>query len=303
MALLTGFVNLRRWPIILEPASTLFVTGINMISIFQQIQEALQYVFIQRALIAGCFMALGCSFLGVFLVLRRFSLIGDGLAHVSFATVAIALFFRAQPMVVSIPLVGLASLVILKLNEKAGIYGDAAIGLVASFGIALGVIIASTAGGFNVDLFSYLFGNILSVSGFEVWMTVIISLVVALAIGLFYHDLFAITFDEEYAWVSGIKVRMVNTILILLTSLIVVLGIKIVGTMLVSSLIILPAISALQVMRSFRSTIALAGIFAVVSVIIGVFTSYVLNLPSGATIVMINFIFFIAAFLCGRAKR
>lgn len=273
-----------------------------MTNVFQQIQEALQYAFIQRAIIAGCFMALGCSFLGVFLVLRRFSLIGDGLAHVSFATVAIGLLLRAQPMVVSIPLVGLASLVILKLNEKAQVYGDAAIGLVSSFGIALGVIIASTAGGFNVDLFSYLFGNILSVSSFEVWMTAVISLLVALAIVLFFHDLFAITFDEEYAYVSGIRVKMVNKILILLTSLIVVLGIKIVGTMLVSSLIILPAVSALQIVKSFRATIAIAGVFAVVSVIIGIFASYVLNLPSGATIVMINFIFFIAAFLYGRLK-
>jgi zinc transport system permease protein len=268
-----------------------------MINIIQQIQEALQYAFIQRAIIAGCFMALGCSFLGVFLVLRRFSLIGDGLAHVSFATVAIALLLHAQPIVVSIPLVALASLIILKLNEKAAVYGDAAIGLVSSFGIALGVIIASTAGGFNVDLFSYLFGNILSVTGLEAWMTVVISLLVALVIAVFYHDLFAITFDEEYAQVSGIKVRFVNRVLILLTSLIVVLGIKIVGTMLVSSLIILPAISALQIVRSFRATIALAGAFAFISVIIGVFASYILNLPSGATIVMVSFIFFIASLL------
>ncbi len=273
-----------------------------MSNIFQQILEALQYAFIQRAIIAGCFMAIGCSFLGVFLVLRRFALIGDGLAHVSFATVALALLLRAQPMVVSIPLVGLASLVILKLNEKARVYGDAAIGLVSSFGIALGVIIASTAGGFNVDLFSYLFGNILSVSGLEVWMTAVISLLVVLVVVLFYHDLFAITFDEEYAQVSGIKVKLVNKILILLTSFIVVLGIKIVGTMLVSSLIILPAISALQLVRSFRATIALAGLFALISVIIGIFASYVLNFPSGATIVMINFIFFIGSFLFSRLK-
>ena len=273
-----------------------------MTNAFQQIQEALQYAFIQRAIIAGCFMALGCSFMGVFLVLRRFSLIGDGLAHVSFATVAIALLLHAQPMVVSIPLVALASLVILELNEKARVYGDAAIGLVSSFGIALGVIIASTAGGFNVDLFSYLFGNILSVSGFEVWMTAVISLLVVLVTALFYHDLFAITFDEDYAKVSGIKVKAVNRILILLTSLIVVLGIKIVGTMLVSSLIILPAISALQIVRSFRATIALAGVFAVVSVIVGIFVSYVLNYPSGATIVMVNFILFVASFLLGRLK-
>ena len=271
--------------------------------IFSQIHEACQYVFIQRAIIAGSFMALGCSFLGVFLVLRRFSLIGDGLAHVSFATVALALLFHAQPMLVSIPLVALASLVILTLNEKARMYGDAAIGLVSSFGIALGVIIASTAGGFNVDLFSYLFGNILSISNLEVWMTLLISLLVALITIFFYHDLFAITFDEDYAQVSGIKVKRVNKLLILLTSFIVVLGIKIVGTLLVSSLIILPAISALQIMRSFKATITIAGLFAVVSVIVGIFASYVLNYPSGATIVMINFIFFIGSFLIGSSKK
>lgn len=267
-----------------------------------QINEALQYHFIQRALIAGCFMALGCSFLGVFLVLRRFSLIGDGLAHVSFATVALGLLLQIEPMLISIPMVGLASLLILKLNERATVYGDAVIGLVSSFGIALGVMMASAAGGFNVDLFGYLFGNILSVSKLEVFMTVVISFIVALTIKLFYHDLFAITFDEEYAKVSGIKVKMVNRILILLTSIIVVLGIKIVGTMLVSSLIILPAVSALQVVRSFKTVISLAGFFAVLSVIIGIFSSYIFNLPSGATIVIVNFIFFIIAFLLHRGR-
>jgi zinc transport system permease protein len=271
--------------------------------VFSQIREALSFAFVQRALIAGCFMALGCSFLGVFLVLRRFSLIGDGLAHVSFATVAIALLLHAQPMIVSIPLVAIASLIILSLNEKAKVYGDAAIGLVSSFGIALGVIIASTAGGFNVDLFSYLFGNILSVSGIEVWITVGISLIVVLITVLFYHDLFAITFDEDYAYVSGIKVKTVNKILIVLTSLIVVLGIKIVGTMLVSSLIILPAVSALQIVKSFKTAIVLAGVFAVLSVIGGIFVSYVLNYPSGATIVMVNFVFFAFSFALGIMKK
>ncbi|MCG2704410.1 MAG: metal ABC transporter permease, partial [Candidatus Omnitrophica bacterium] len=130
-------------------------------------------------------------------------------------------------------------------------------------------MLASVAGGFNVDLFSYLFGKILSVSTPDVWMTMAISLLVAAAVRLFYHDLFAITFDEEYARVSGIKVTMINKMLVLLTSFVVVLGIKIVGTMLVSSLIILPAVSALQVVRSFKATFALAGVFGVVSVIAG----------------------------------
>lgn len=247
-------------------------------------------------------MALGCSSLGVFLVLRRFSMIGDGLAHVSFATVALALLLRVQPLVISIPLVAIASLFILRLSEKNAAYGDSAIGLVSAFGIALGVILASTAGGFNVDLFSYLFGNILSVSTFEVWMTAAISLVVLVVIWLFYHDLFAITSDEEYARGSGVRVSRVNNIFILLTSCVVVLGIKIVGTMLVSSLVIVPALAALQLVKSFKATIVLSGIFSIMSVILGILASYIFNLPSGAAIVMVNFLFFVAALLSRRLR-
>jgi len=262
-------------------------------SVIGQITEALQYGFVQRALIAGCLIAISCSSLGVFLVLRRFSLIGDGLAHVSFATVALSLLLHKQPTLVSIPLVALASLFILKLNEKAGMQGDAAIGLVSSFGIALGVLLASVAGGFSVDLMSYLFGNILSVSQTEIFVTLAGTFLIILCVAIFYHDLFAIVADEEYAQVLGIKPAKVNRILILLTSLTVAVGIKIVGTMLISSLIILPALTALQIVRSFKLVIYVAMLFSVASVIIGVCTSYVFNLPSGAAIVMVNFIFFL----------
>ncbi len=126
--------------------------------------EALQYGFIQKAIIAGSLIALSCAFLGVFLVLRKFSMIGDGLAHVSFATVALALLLSMSPLLLSIPLVILSSFLILKLNEKANLHGDAAIGLVSSFSVAVGIVIASMAQGFNVDLFSYLFGSILVIS-------------------------------------------------------------------------------------------------------------------------------------------
>jgi zinc transport system permease protein len=267
-----------------------------MMNLLQPIEEALHYTFMQRALIAGCFIALGCSFLGPFLVLRRFSLIGDGLAHVSFATVAIALLLHAQPMLISIPLVGFAAVLILKLNTHAQIYGDAAIGLISAFAVALGVIITSTAGGFNVDLFSYLFGSILAISYFEVWMSIAIAALIIVVVTFFYHDLFVTTFDEEYAQVLGISVQSINHILVVLTALLVVAGVQIVGTLLISSLIILPAISALQIARSFRVTLALASVFAMASVIIGLFVSYYLNYPSGATIVMVNFIFFGSTF-------
>ena len=135
----------------------------------------MQYSFIHRALLAGSFIALCCSFLGVFLVLRRFSLIGDGLAHISFATIALGLVLKISPLYISLPLVMLASLWILKLTEKSLVNGDAAIGLLSALGVATGVILASVAGGFNVDLFSYLFGNILAISKQEVALTIALS--------------------------------------------------------------------------------------------------------------------------------
>jgi len=272
----------------------LCVTGMN--NILFQISEALQYSFIHRALLAGSFIALCCSFLGVFLVLRRFSLIGDGLAHISFATIALGLVLKISPLYISLPLVMLASLWILKLTEKSLVSGDAAIGLLSALGVATGVILASVAGGFNVDLFSYLFGNILAISKQEVALTIALSGAVIAAVLFFYHDLFAVSFDEEYAKVSGVKTGRINRILLILTALTVVLGIKVVGTMLVSSLIIFPAVSALQIAKNFKAAILLASIFSVVSVIAGTFASYILNIPTGATIVQVNFILFVVVF-------
>jgi len=261
--------------------------------------EILSYGFIQRALIAGTLVAVLCSVLGVFLVLRRLSLIGDGLAHVTFGSVALSLIMGVNPgyvTVAAIPLVMLSSLGILKLTEKARIYGDAAIGIVSSLGIAGGIVLASVAGGFNVDLFSYLFGNILAVGNTDMIIAAILFAVVLLAVAFFYRDLFAITFDEDLAKCSGIRTTTINTVLVLMTALTVVLAMKVVGIMLISALLILPAVSALQVARSFKSTIIASCCFATISVMIGIFGSFIMNLPTGGFIVLINFILFLLAF-------
>ncbi|MCX5798167.1 MAG: metal ABC transporter permease [Proteobacteria bacterium] len=254
--------------------------------------------FIQRALIAGSFIAILCSTLGVFLVLRRLSLIGDGLAHVAFGSVAIGLLLRVYPVYVAIPVVMLSSLGILKLIEKARLYGDAAIGIVSSLGIAVGILLASAAGGFNVDLFSYLFGNILAISNAEVVTSIILSVMLILIVLLFYQELLSITFDEESAKASGVKTKTINTILVLLTSLTVVLAMRIVGIMLISALLIIPSVTALQMAKGFKITMVIASIVGVLSVILGIFISFVINLPTGATIVILNFIFFAIAFVC-----
>jgi zinc transport system permease protein len=264
---------------------------------------ALQYEFIRRAFIAGAFIALVCSILGVLLVLRRLSLIGDGLAHVTFGSVAIGLLLRQHPAFVAIPIVMASSLGILKLMQKARLYGDAAIGIVSSVGIAGGVLIASISGGFNVDLFSFLFGNILAISKAEVVTSIVLSIVVLLVITLFYNEYFSTTFDEEFARVSGINVQKINTLLVLLTGITVVLTMKVVGIMLTSALLILPAVTALQIAKSFKHTMMLSSLTGVASVMIGIYASLVLNLPTGATIVMVNFVFFISAFLFQHAVR
>jgi len=255
----------------------------------------LGYAFIQRAYLAGSFIAALCAMLGLFLVLRRLSLIGDGLAHVSFGAIALGLFFGFYPFYIAVPVALIASYFILKLTEKAKMYGDAAIGIVSSIGIAGGVILASLSKGFNVDLFSYLFGNILAISGREVYLSLGLSLAVLLVILLFYNDLFSATFDQEYAKLTGVKTERINLILTSLTAVTVVLAIKVVGVMLVSALLILPAVTALQLAKGFRASMLLSVLTAVLSVIAGITLSFFMDLPAGATIVMCNVLFFSAS--------
>ena len=262
--------------------------------------QMFQYGFIQRAAVAGSLIAVLCAVLGVFLVLRRLSLIGDGLAHVTFGSVALALFANVPPLIVTLaalPLVMLASLGILKLMERAKIFGDAAVGIVASLGIAVGVLMTGLSGGFSVDLFSYLFGNILSVSREEVVIAAVLFVLIITTISLYYYELLAVTFDEELARTSGINTKRINTLLVLLTSLIVVLAMKVAGIMLVSALIVLPAVTALQIATGFRTALILAAVCALLSVVGGIIASFGLNIPAGATVILLNFGLFLLAFL------
>ena len=265
--------------------------------------EILSYGFIQRALLAGTLIALLCSVLGVFLVLRRISLIGDGLAHVTFGSTAIALalkMYSTLSLLVSMPIVLLASLGILKLTEKGRLSGDAAIGLVSALGISAGIILASVGGGYNVDLLSYLFGNILSISLEEVMIAALLCVGVFVLMSLYYNELFAIAFNDELAKVSGVNASYISSILVLLTALSVVLAMKLVGIMLISSMLIVPAASALQLARGFKACIALAAAQGCGSVIIGIILSILTNLPASATIVMVNLLFFATAFVTRR---
>lgn len=261
--------------------------------------DILNYEFVQRAIAAGMLIAAVSSILGVFLVLRRFSLIGDGLAHITFGSVAIVMLIGVSPLYITLaalPLVMLSSLAILKLTHSQRIHGDAAIGIVSSIGIATGIILASLSGGYNLDLFSYLFGNILTVTQTELWLSFIVFLTVIATVIIFYDDLFAITFDEELAQTMGVKTNRINVILFLLTAVAAVLAMKVAGIMLVSAMLILPPLTALQLSVSFRMTIIAAVCFSILSVLCGIILAFLLNLPAGGTIVIFNIVFLLLIF-------
>lgn len=261
----------------------------NITSIF----NLFSYTFLQRALIVGLLISISSSFLGIFLVLRKYSMIGDGLAHVSFATVALALLLNQSPLIISIPIVSLSSLLILKLSEENRIGGDAAIGLISSTAVAIGVMISSVSSGFSVDLYSYLFGSILIISETDVYLSLVLSIIIVGTVIYFYQDLFAMTYDMDYAKVSGRKTKQLNQIISFLTSITIVLGIRVVGTMLISSLIIFPTVSALRLSNSFKSTIIWAVIISSFSVVFGLLISISFDLPTGSSIVLINALVFV----------
>lgn len=259
--------------------------------------EALTTSFVLKAILVGILVAINASLLGIFLVLKKHSMIGEGLAHVSFATIAIALFLGITPLYVSLPLVTIASILILKLTEKTHIHADSAIGLVASFSVALGYIIASTTSGFSINLSSYLFGSILLVTNTEVYLALILTIIVTATVLYFYHSFFALTYDEEYAEVLGLKTKFLNYLLSILTSFTIVLGINVVGTMLISSLIIFPTVTALQIAKSFKTTIIISLIVSISSIFLGIILSIIINTPTGATIVVLNGILFTLFYL------
>ncbi|HQP24514.1 MAG TPA: metal ABC transporter permease [Smithellaceae bacterium] len=264
------------------------------------LMEVMRYGFVQRAMIAGVLIAAVSALLGMFLVLRRFSLIGDGLAHTTFGSVAVVLLIGISPLYVTVaalPLVIISSLAIYKLTSSRKINADSAIGIISSLGIAAGVILASLSGGYNVDLFSYLFGNILTVNNTELILAFIVFVMVLAVVVYFYDDLFALTFDQELACSMGINTGRINILLFLLTAVAAVLAMKVAGIMLVSAMLILPALTALQMSMSFRKTLIAAVGFAVGAVLCGIIIAFILNLPAGAMIVLLNICFLSVVFV------
>ena len=265
--------------------------------------EILEAGFIQRALITGIAVAIICSAVGLFLVLRRHSLFGDALSHMAFGGIAVGLFTNIYPIWTAIIVSVLAALGMTKLRQSTKVPPDAAVAVLLSSGLALGIVLVSISGGFSVDLFSFLFGSILLVSQDEVYMILGLSAGIMTILLLLYRKFMYIAFDEEQAKVSGLQVSKLNYLFIVLASITVIASIRLVGILLISSLIVIPNITAMLFGKGFKKTALISGIIGVFSVVAGVLISYEANVATGGTIVLVLVMTFLTALAAKKFKK
>ncbi len=260
---------------------------------FVNIFEMFSFAFMVRAIIVGVLISLSASLLGVSLVLKRYSMIGDGLSHVGFAALALATVFNAAPLQFAIPIVVVSAFFLLKITQKTNINGDAAIAIFSSSSIAIGVILISKSTGMNTDVCNYMFGSILSMSKSDLYLSICVSILVIVLFVIFYNKLFAVTFDEDFAKATGLNTEAYNSLLAVLSALVIVLGMRMMGALLISSLIIFPALTSMRTFKSFRVVTICSAILGVMNFLIGIYISYVENLPTGASVVVVNLILFV----------
>ncbi len=264
----------------------------------ETIIEIFSYPFMVRAVIVGVLVSLCAALLGTSLVLKRYSMIGDGLSHVGFAALAVAYVTNLAPLTVAIPVCVLAAFLLLRMNENSKIKGDAATALMCSGALAIGIMAVSLTTGMNTDVCNYMFGSILAMSESDVKISIILSVVVIILFVAFYPRIFAVTFDETFAKATGTKSDLYNMIIALLTAMTVVLGMRMMGTLLISSLIVFPSISAMRLCKKFKTVIISSVVISVFCFCVGIYVSYVYSTPTGASIVIANItVFFIFTFI------
>ena len=248
------------------------------------------YSFMVRAFVVGLLVSLCAALLGVSLVLKHYSMIGDGLGHVSFGALAIALSVGWAPLQFSVPVVILAAFGLLRLAQDKNINSDAAIAVLSASSLAIGVTVVSLTPGMSTNIDSYMFGSILAMDSGDVAFSIVLSVVVLALFFVCYHQLFAVTFDESFARATGMPVGLYQSLLSVLTALTVVLGMRMIGAMLISSLIIFPALSAMRLFKSFRAVTLCASVLSVLCFTAGLLLSYFLSTPTGATIVLCHLV-------------
>ena len=265
--------------------------------------QMFSYPFMQRALIAGVLVSLCAALLGVSLVLKRYSMIGDGLSHVSFGALAIAVALEMTPLYFSIPVVVLAAFFLLRMASHPRWNSDAAIAVMSASSLAIGIIVISRTTGMTTDVDNYMFGSVLAMTREDVALSVALCVAVLVLFILFYHKLFAVTFDENFSRATGMKVERYNTLLAVLTALTIVLGMRMMGAMLISSLIIFPALTAMRLFKSFRGVVVCSAVTSVACFCAGLTASFVLSTPVGASVVAANLGLFLLSCLAAALRR
>ncbi|MEG1592883.1 MAG: metal ABC transporter permease [Oscillibacter sp.] len=261
------------------------------------------YPFMLRALVAGILVSLCAALLGVSLVLKRYSMIGDGLSHVSFGALAIAVALGVTPLWFSIPVVILAAFFLLRMAGSSRWNSDAAVAVFSASSLAIGILVISLTTGMTTDVDSYMFGSVLAMTEQDVALSVVLCAAVLTLFLLFYHKLFAVTFDESFSRATGLNVARYNTLLAILTALTIVLGMRMMGAMLISSLVIFPALTAMRIFRSFRSVVLCAAVTSVSCFVAGLAISFAYSTPVGATVVVADLALFLLACLIGHLRR
>ena len=262
--------------------------------------EMFEYDFMQRAFIAGMIIATLASISGTFVVLRRYSMISETLAHSALVGVAVGLVAGFNPLWMAVLVAIISAWLIEYLRSEFSLYSDAVLAILLSGSLAVAVIIVSLGGAFNNSLFSYLFGSILSVSSEDVYTISIFGTIALISLFLFSKELYFIAYDEEVAKVSGIKVKLLNFLLVSVVAIIIALSIRVVGSLLIGALMVIPTISALQFKVGFLKTIIISLVIALISVGSGMTLSFYFSLPSGATIVLCVLAIFIISLLVNK---
>ena len=274
----------------------------------EKIISYFSYPFVQFALIAGVLIALCAALLGVSLVLKRYSMIGDGLSHVAFGAMAVATVCGLAPMTVTLPITIVAAVILLGITGNSKIKGDAAIAMISVGALALGYLllnIFSASPNVSGDVCTTLFGStsILTLSKSDVVLCAVLAIVVILVFVLFYHKIFAVTFDEGFASATGTNAKAYNTLIAVITAVVIVLAMKLVGALLISALIIFPALSAMRIFKNFLSVIVSSAVISVLCSVIGIFIAILYGTPVGSTIVAANIAVFIICMLIGRVSK
>ena len=264
--------------------------------------EFFSYTFIIYALIAGSLIALCSSLLGVPLVLKRYSMIGDGLSHVAFGSMAIAMALNASPLMISIPITVLSAFLLLRVSSNSNIKGDSSVALISTSSMALGILITSMTSGLNTDVTSFLFGSILSIGKTDVIISIVLAIFVVGFFVIFYNSIFSVTFDENFSNATGIKSSVFNSLIAVLTALTVVIGMRLMGAMMISSLIIFPSLSAMRIFKSYKGVTLCAIFTSIICFFIGIVLSFIVSSPAGATIVVVNLVIFVIFALIEKIK-